>query len=235
MSTPPDLNSVSRFRKQPGKLVLEEHSHCEVPAGCGGVVLRWRNPLAAVPLTLRIYTPAPVVCFIDGAEVQSARVDLAPGRRVFGFFLKEAELSAGLILFVATRQQTLTNRIPPSTVTELPLHVLTADDGTWKCTVNEPANDDWKMAAFNDDNWLALTRSVTPQLESGIPGAYQCRECIREGAICLGLPSRGQGEEQASWWQRLLGRQPQPSPPSAKSSVWIRRVFDIPLPEVREP
>jgi sulfatase modifying factor 1 len=28
--------------------VLEAHSHCEVPAGCGGVVLQWRNPSAGL-------------------------------------------------------------------------------------------------------------------------------------------------------------------------------------------
>jgi hypothetical protein len=43
------LNSLDRFRKHPGQLVLEEHGHCEVPAGCGGVVLRWRNPNPSPP------------------------------------------------------------------------------------------------------------------------------------------------------------------------------------------
>jgi hypothetical protein len=44
MSGEQRLNSLDRFRKQPGRLVLEEHSHCQVPAGCGGGVLRRRNP-----------------------------------------------------------------------------------------------------------------------------------------------------------------------------------------------
>jgi hypothetical protein len=34
------LNSLSRYTKRSPEYVLEEHSHCEVPAGCGGVVLR---------------------------------------------------------------------------------------------------------------------------------------------------------------------------------------------------
>ena len=37
------INTLSRYRGRPPRLVLEEHNHCEVPAGCGGVVLRWRN------------------------------------------------------------------------------------------------------------------------------------------------------------------------------------------------
>ena len=39
----PKLNGPDRYRKRSPRLVLEEHSHCEVPAGCGGVVLRWIN------------------------------------------------------------------------------------------------------------------------------------------------------------------------------------------------
>lgn len=40
------LNTLDRFTKQPGLLALQESSHCEVPAGCGGVVLRWIDPRA---------------------------------------------------------------------------------------------------------------------------------------------------------------------------------------------
>lgn len=46
------LNSISRFSKQSPRLVLEEHGHCEVPAGCGGVVLRWRG--ADDPIALKL-------------------------------------------------------------------------------------------------------------------------------------------------------------------------------------
>ena len=31
------LNTLNRFRKHSPRLLLEEYSHCEVPAGCGGV------------------------------------------------------------------------------------------------------------------------------------------------------------------------------------------------------
>src|SRR5262245_38806375 len=141
MSNGHDLNSLARFRKQSGRLVLEEHSHCEVPAGCGGVVLRWRNPLAAVPLTFHLYTPVPAACFLDGAEVRTGRVDLAPGRHAVAFSLENVNLSAGLILFAAFHLGTRTDQSPPAHVMETPLQVLTADDGTWKCTLRRPATD----------------------------------------------------------------------------------------------
>ena len=73
------LNSLERFRKQSPRLVLEEHSHCEVPAGCGGVVLRWRNPLAGLPLLVHFYAPGKSTLYLDGREVTQIGNDLPPG------------------------------------------------------------------------------------------------------------------------------------------------------------
>ena len=46
------LNSLERFRKRSPRLLLEQYDSCEVPAGCGGVVLRWRDPHAARPVVV---------------------------------------------------------------------------------------------------------------------------------------------------------------------------------------
>jgi hypothetical protein len=43
------LNSLDAFTKKSPRFILEEHGGGEVPAGCGGVVLRWINPAAAEP------------------------------------------------------------------------------------------------------------------------------------------------------------------------------------------
>jgi hypothetical protein len=233
MASGQDLNSLSRFRKQSGRLVLEEHSHCEVPAGCGGVVLRWRNPFAAVPLTIRLYTPVPAACFLDGAEVLTGRVDLAPGRHAMALALENADLSVGLLLFAAVHPGTTTERPAPGEVIETPVGVLTADDGTWKCTLDGPVSDEWKAPAFDDHAWVALKRRPTPRLATGAPGAYQCDECVRQGAVCLGLPKPGRAGVPASWWQRLLGREA--AHPPATGRVWIRKIFDIPPPQLRAP
>ena len=88
MSDEQRLNSLDRFRKQPGRLVLEVYSHCEVPAGCGGAVLRWRNPLAAVPVRVHLYSPGKAVCFFDGSELRTAGADLAPGLHVIAIALE---------------------------------------------------------------------------------------------------------------------------------------------------
>src|SRR5262249_23220637 len=68
------LNAISRYSKQSSQYVLEVHSHCEVPAGCGGLVLRWRNPHLAIPLEIWTYT-------VGEARVWLVGTALAPARR----------------------------------------------------------------------------------------------------------------------------------------------------------
>src|SRR5262245_44488778 len=123
MSDEQPLNTLRRFRKHPQRLVLEEHSHCEVPAGCGGVVLRWRNPLAAVPLTLSLYAPVKVTFFVDGAALQSSRVDVAPGRHVLGIAIENVDLDNGLLMVAAVYDPKQDRHLPPADVTETPVKI----------------------------------------------------------------------------------------------------------------
>jgi hypothetical protein len=67
------LNSLSRYSKQSDEYTLEVHSHCEVPAGCGGVVLRWRNPRLSIPIEIWTYTTGEAQLFLDGNVPASAR------------------------------------------------------------------------------------------------------------------------------------------------------------------
>jgi hypothetical protein len=235
MSSGHDLNSLSRFRKQSRRLVLEEHSHCEVPAGCGGVVLRWRDPLALVPLTLYLYTPVSAVCLLDGEELRSTRVDLPPGKHVVTLALENLNLSAGVILFAAVHAGTPAEAKPQALVIEAPVKVVSADDGTWRGTVNQPVSDDWKSLAFADQDWHVLTRAKVPKLDAHTTGKYQHDECVRQGAIGLGLPAPGGKQERAKWWQRLLGLQAVAASRSAViGNIWIRKVFEVPQPQWRK-
>jgi hypothetical protein len=231
MSEGQQLNSLDRFRKRPGRLVLEEHSHCEVPAGCGGVVLRWRNPWAALPLTIYLYAPVPAVCLIDGAEQRSGRIDLPPGPHVVATALENIDLSAGLLLFAAVHDPARRRAASPTDVVERLVRVLTADDGTWKFTLLPPATREWAAVGFDDRDWNALTRAPTPQLGARDFGAYQCRHCGELGAICVRLPTPAAGEERVSWWRRLLGVGPEEPSPPGRRTVWIRKRFELPAPE----
>jgi hypothetical protein len=207
------LNSLGRFRKHSGRLVLEEHGHCEIPAGCGGVVLRWRDPRAAVHALVYCYTPGQATCWLDGAELQSGRVDLAPGRHVVAWALQAVERSAGLILFVATAPPEGV-RAAPGGVAEPPLKVLSAADGTWRYSLDRPA-DDWAQPSFDAAGWPALVAVPAPSFAGHHPGAYLCRRCVHLGAACLGLP-------------RAAGA-------ASAGDVWIRKTFEVPMPATPDP
>ncbi len=58
-----NLNNLDRYTKLSPRFVLEEYSHCEVPAGCGGIVLRWRNPEVGIPIEFWHYTPGKHLAF----------------------------------------------------------------------------------------------------------------------------------------------------------------------------
>jgi len=65
------LNSLSRYQKNSPQFILEAHGHCEVPAGCGGVVLRWWNPSQGVPVQMWVYTPGECAFYLDGKPAES--------------------------------------------------------------------------------------------------------------------------------------------------------------------
>ncbi len=200
------LNSLDRFRKQPGKLVLEEHSHCEVPAGCGGVVLRWRNPNATLPLNVSLYTPKPGAYFLDGAELNLSRVNLIPGPHVVAVALEDADVAAGLLMFAAYYDDGRSHKSDST----LPLAILSAADGSWKFTLQPPDGEAWMTTAFDDSQWQALAIRPTPDIESSQFGASQCRLCARQGALCLGLAI---------------------APLPSQANIWIRKLFTVTLPQ----
>lgn len=205
------LNSLNRFRKQSARLVLEEHGHCEIPAGCGGVVLRWRNPRAALPVSIQFYSSAPATCWIDDAEVRVGRMDLTIGRHVVAVAVEEVKLSAGLILFAINHDPTDYQRGDKTEPSDRPLNVVSAADGTWRYSLAPPPAE-WTSLSFDDHDWPLLTLAATPTLNRSDEGAYRCERCVELGAACLGLPP---------------GKHPR------RGKVWIRKIFEIPAPEER--
>ena len=65
------LNSLARYAKRSPDLILEELSQCEIPAGCGGVVLRWWNPKQGVPVTIWVHSQGGREMGLDGRPVSS--------------------------------------------------------------------------------------------------------------------------------------------------------------------
>src|SRR5262245_21721062 len=148
------LNSLDRFRKRSDRLVLEHHSHCEVPAGCGGLVMRWRNPLVALPLLIRLYPSVATTLFIDGEPVTETGNDVVPGPHVFAILIDRADLSAGLFMLAAIHEQR-GKQVPPG-LAEPNWRLISQPDGSWLATTQKPielAGKTWTDLAFGDSHW----------------------------------------------------------------------------------
>jgi len=180
------VNEVSRFSKQSARLVLEEHSHCEVPAGCGGVVLRWRNPALGMPVVLWLFANGDQQVFIDGMELASGRPILAYGEHVLALRLTNVPRKQGLLMFAAQRSPHpgfVADAVPdPSQF------FVSRDDGTWKYAV-APEGDAWRQADFDDSLWQPLAgMSIAEPAKKEYAKKYCYDKLLTIGAGGLGSP-----------------------------------------------
>lgn len=175
------LNSLDRFRKASRRLVLEEHSHCEVPAGCGGAVLRWIDPTEALPLTVRLAAPGTPTLTLDGDGLRSARTTVTHGVHVFAFTLTCPE--GGALLFHASPGEVVRSRPlrDPFTLTSIA-------DGRWRATTRAPTEDLWRHPGYDDALWPALTESAVPAGWTGREAPWHIQQLLKVGARSLGLP-----------------------------------------------
>jgi hypothetical protein len=171
--------------------------------------MRWRNPLAAVPLVLYHYTPVPSRCQLDGAVTERGRVDLAPGPHTVAVTIEDANPEAGLLLFAAVHNVGERQKTSPGEVEEEAVKLLSAADGTWKYSLEVPADESWTLNPFDDRRWASLVLHPTPKLDWDDFGGFACRRGSALGAVCLGLP-----------------------PTSHTGTVRIRKSFTIPGPRL---
>lgn len=74
------LNTLHRFAKRSPRLTLREYSHCEVPAGCGGVVLRWVEGSGGIAVRIRLpATRSLVDAWLDGVPLETTEAEVVPG------------------------------------------------------------------------------------------------------------------------------------------------------------
>lgn len=208
------INSLDRFRKKSSRLVLETYSHCEAPAGCGGVVLRWRNPHAALALSVYFYAPGRSMLYLDSRLIIHTSVDVPPGGHVFAIHLQNIDLTGGLFMFAAMHDPQRPRKSMPEGITENPWQLLSAADGSWRVLTEAPIEHDalWTAPRFDDSSWGQLSRVVpNPDVEWREPGAHQAHRCNLASAGFLALPAGTSGS----------------------GDVWIRRRFVIPAPETK--
>ena len=212
------LNSLSRYSKESSRLVLEEHSSCEIPAGCGGVVLRWFNPLRALPIEFRMYVKGDVKFALDGNPLKSARPLVDYGEHVVSFVLSRFKFTEGFLMFAA-KVESKAQAAPALREKSVSENEFFSDaDGSWKYTLNAPKDDSWMRIAFDDRDWQTLVlRTVTKPSATGT-GAYQHDQMLELGA-------KGLGMEDIGWSAKLFGKTRSSDP------IWIRKVFTLTPPE----
>lgn len=177
------VNSLSRYSKESPGLVLEEHGHCEVPAGCGGVVLRWINSNRAIPVSLWLFANDRCIPYLDGSMQESGRPLIAFGEHVLGFHVAPAEVSSLFFMFAAVYDEDSMVHTEVSRKTGKKLSVLSADDNSWKYTTTEPLDDAWSRPGFDDSGWSAM-RSVDLPPPAQEDRNYYRYQKLREFGAC---------------------------------------------------
>lgn len=178
-----ELNRLDRFSKRSPRLVLEEYSHCEVPAGCGGVVLRWRDDADGLTVVFQGASPGQITLTIDGADPPSAFAQLAYGDHLLAIHLHGIEVRHAVFGLAARQGGKRASETGKRPIAPL----CTADDGSWKHTRHRPDDDAWQRPDFDDRDWAPLVRGRLPRnLEKHEAWPYERVE--EAGARLLALP-----------------------------------------------
>jgi hypothetical protein len=175
------LNELRRYRKTSSRLALEVHSHCEVPAGCGGAVLRWRRPDAPVGISLFSYVSGSFQGpFLDGKAFEEQRMMLAPGEHVLSFIVDKPG-NEGFLLMRAN--------LNPHIDTAQRHEALSQADGHWRAATREPP-EGWQLPGFDSPDFVPLVEKKVPEPKGNDSWIWQS---LQRDAKGLGLPSKEQG------------------------------------------
>jgi hypothetical protein len=196
------LNSLGRYSKSNSRLILEEHSHCEVPAGCGGVVLRWRNPNSGLLFILHFFGSGKWTILLDGKAVTSARPLISFGEHVFSLAATDIVSGSAILGFAGIHDESQLSFPRVSQPSGRSMAILSAADGSWKYVTTEPADDSWKRSGFDDSLWRPMIACESPSLDNQDMQKYKLEKILKLGATPLGIEGQS-------------------------SRVWIRKSFTI--------
>jgi hypothetical protein len=187
-----ELNSISRYSKQAQHLVLEEHSACEVPAGCRGVILRWRAPHDPVPVLFTIVARGEYTALLDGKPLTTARPLVSPGQHALTFRL--ARFPSGelvLMLTGAAGRRAFANQWRPGPQPTPFLRSL--PDGTWRYVTQEPPDDAWMQPGYDDTSWSPMVPRPPPVADGKTLFPYWIEGLQKDGAQAVGATEEGVG------------------------------------------
>lgn len=189
------LNAISRYSKQSSQYVLEVHSHCEVPAGCGGLVLRWRNPHLAIPLEIWTYTVGEAQVLLDGIALASARPLVPYGEHVLAWVITGFEPAAPLLACTATYDESWPGSVRVTPPTRQSVSIVSAPDGSWRYTATPPPRT-WTQSDFDDSAWRPMV--ARPVGDEERRQQYRLDRVCKRGAQPLGV----EGAAHTLWIRR---------------------------------
>ncbi len=184
MSDEIDINSIERFSKRSDRLILEELSSCEVPAGCGGLVLRWLSNEQGLPVSMRIYwhgDEAKVHC--NGKLLPNGCGNITYGDGVLAIYLSKREHPFDWF-FARARHTSRTRRDEGNDY--IP-EMNTSHDGSWKFSTEEPAND-WMNSDFDDAAWETMQPSQAALTDLDEREQWQFRWLDEQNVPRLSIP-----------------------------------------------
>lgn len=180
------LNGL-RAERSP-RLVLEEYGHCEVPAGCGGAVLRWRRA-SDTPVTFLTFCRGGTLALsIDGVPLESSLALVAPGPHVLGCRITDIAAGGGFVIIAALDAR--------------PRHVRrdhdrggrrvfarSEPDGSWTCLRAAPADDSWASPAFYDPAWTPMEEEADIVWDEDDRDLWRYDSVAESGARPLVIPA----------------------------------------------
>jgi hypothetical protein len=197
-----NLNSLGRYGKHSDRLILEEHGHCEIPAGCGGVILRWRNPNTGLNFLIQLFANGKCSFCIDGLTPTSGRPLISYGNHVLSLAISDIDPSQAVMALSAIHDESLFGFPRVSRPSNRKISILSTDDGSWRYSTNEPKSDAWMAPGFDDSNWPAMVLRDPPTFEQKDVQSYRLNAVLKSQAQCLGVDA-------------------------SSSRIWIRREFTI--------
>jgi hypothetical protein len=202
------LNDLTRFRKTSPRLALEAHSHCEVPAGCGGVVLRWRRPDAPIGLSLFKYIAGAAEGFcIDGRAIEEQRMVVDPGEHVLSFVVDDPGDEGFIMMRLG---------LEPTIVTARCANAVSQTDGRLRAALAPPP-DGWRLTGFDDSDFVALVEKAVREPKGNEKWSWQY---LQRDAKGLGLPTPDDGDSRLTRWLSALRR-------PRIERVWVRFTFRV--------
>lgn len=143
------LNRLHRYKKTSPRLALEVHSHCEVPAGCGGVVLRWRDADGPASISASFYVAGAEPKYtLDGDDFDAKRASVSPGRHVLAFEVSVAAPREGFVVGAVSLSPPISTALFPA--------FGTTQTAAWSAALAGPGDEGWRLPSFDGAGFAPL-------------------------------------------------------------------------------